>query len=397
MSITAVHFVNWVFWLSLILLIWQFIGYPALLLLITFKSLRRTPREVGAALPRVSIMILAYNEAAVIAKKIENTLSLTYPPELLEVLVVDSASNDGTSVVVSQYTDRGVKYISQKRREGKASAIQFGIAHARHEVIVATDANAFFAPDVLQQTMRYFNNPEIGGVTAAMHQRAGDQGGVSFGGGLYWRVEQWLRGRESRIHSVIGMSGEFAAFRASIFRSVPLNAWYIPGSADDFSMSLYIIRSGKRIAYVSDASVWERAPSNPQDLLKQKVRIITQTLVNVFHRLPAGGHRPMSYFWFIYPSHKVLPLFAPLLLLFLLVTSAGLTAAEPNVLISIVLILQVIIYLFAALHKLVLKSWRISQTCYFFFLIQWSIILGWRDYLLKKDYTVWDKISTSRV
>ncbi len=94
------------FWLTLGVLVYAYAGYPLLLRLIVRL---RGPREVrkGAGTPRVTLVISAYNEAAVIRAKLENVLQLDYPARLLEVMVVSDASSDGTDAIVQEFAGRG--------------------------------------------------------------------------------------------------------------------------------------------------------------------------------------------------------------------------------------------------------------------------------------------------
>jgi cellulose synthase/poly-beta-1,6-N-acetylglucosamine synthase-like glycosyltransferase len=88
------------FWLSAGILLYVYAGYPLLLWLIVRLRGARAVRT-GATEPRVTLVISAYNEAAVIRQKLENVLALDYPPHLLEVVVVSDASSDGTDEIVA--------------------------------------------------------------------------------------------------------------------------------------------------------------------------------------------------------------------------------------------------------------------------------------------------------
>jgi cellulose synthase/poly-beta-1,6-N-acetylglucosamine synthase-like glycosyltransferase len=88
-----------IFWVSTALILYTFAGYPLLLLLL--QRLFRRPVRKNNFEPRVSMLVAAYNEANVIADKVQNVLAVDYPPDRLEVLVASEASTDRTAEIVS--------------------------------------------------------------------------------------------------------------------------------------------------------------------------------------------------------------------------------------------------------------------------------------------------------
>ncbi len=95
----------------------------------------------------MSLVISAFNEAAVIRRKLENALSLDYPPGLLEIVVVSDASDDGTDAIVSEYAGRGVVLHRQPERRGKTAGLNRTVPLLTGEVVVFSDANAMYEPD----------------------------------------------------------------------------------------------------------------------------------------------------------------------------------------------------------------------------------------------------------
>ena len=109
--------------LFIFLFLWTWIGYP-IFLLFASKLFRKKHLISEGYMPKVTLMIMSYNEAKVIEKKIKNSLELDYPKDKLEIFVVDSASNDSTQDIVRKYS-KDVKLIEQSERKGKASAINY--------------------------------------------------------------------------------------------------------------------------------------------------------------------------------------------------------------------------------------------------------------------------------
>ena len=102
-----------VFWASLGALAWTHLLYPVFIALLA----RIRPRALTldeSYLPRVALVIAAYNEHDVIAAKLENALALDYPRERLRIVVASDASSDGTDEIVRGFAERG--WIRSSRR-----------------------------------------------------------------------------------------------------------------------------------------------------------------------------------------------------------------------------------------------------------------------------------------
>src|SRR5687767_4755004 len=152
------------FWVAAGILLYAYAGYPLLLWLIV-RVRGAHPVRIGSDCPRVTLIISAYNEAAVIRDKLENVLRLDYPPDRLEVVVVSDASADGTDEIVLEYAARGVRLIRQENRQGKTAGLNLAIPQVNGDVVVFSDANAMYAPDAVSKLVRNFADPEVGCVT----------------------------------------------------------------------------------------------------------------------------------------------------------------------------------------------------------------------------------------
>ena len=107
-----------IFILSLSLIAYAYVGYPALIFVVS----RLFPRRVRRAdiTPKVSLIITAYNEERDIAAKLENSLALDYPPDKLEIIVASDCSSDRTDEIVRGFTERGVILHRRPERLGKS-------------------------------------------------------------------------------------------------------------------------------------------------------------------------------------------------------------------------------------------------------------------------------------
>src|SRR5437016_286965 len=193
------------FWLSAAALIYTYIGYPVLIALIATlhpRKIRRWHYE-----PSVTIIIAAYNEERALATKLENTLALDYPRDLIEIIVASDCSSDKTDEIAESFTNRGIKLHRQPERLGKTAAQNATVEKARGEIIVFSDATSLYQPDVLRKMMPNFQDASVGCVAGRLIYVDPSDSRVGRGAKSYWGYETFLKRQESRACSLIGASG----------------------------------------------------------------------------------------------------------------------------------------------------------------------------------------------
>ena len=279
------------FWLAVGIVMYTFLGYPLLVGLLVRCAHR--PVRKAAITPGVTLLIPAYNEAPVIARKIENSLALDYPPERLEIIVVTDGSDDGTVDIVAGYGERGVRLYHQPQRQGKMAAINRVMPLVGGEIVVFSDANAMIERGALRALVRNFADPSVGGV-------AGEKRVLGGGEGLYWRYESFLKRCDNALSSVMGAAGELFAIRRCLFEPPPPNALI-----DDFVISLRLVETGWRVVYEPEAVVMEEPSPTLAGEWRRRSRIAAggfqsiQWLSGMLN--PARGRVAWQYF-----SHRVL-------------------------------------------------------------------------------------------
>ncbi len=218
------------FWLGAAGVLYPYVGYP--LLLWAWARVRPRPdgSGLGGELPSVSMIVPVHNEAARLERKIENTERLVYPKDRLEVIFISDGSTDGTIELLQRRMGPGMRVIDLPTRGGKAAGLNAGLAAARHDILVFTDAAIELEPGAVERLVRRFAQPEIGCVSG--EDRIADAGGE----GLYGRYELLLRRLETQVHSIVGASGSFYAQRRAICRP------FTEGMAPDFLSVLRTVR-----------------------------------------------------------------------------------------------------------------------------------------------------------
>ncbi|MCB0035896.1 MAG: glycosyltransferase, partial [Anaerolineales bacterium] len=122
------------FWFFVIIVIYAYAGYPALLTIVA-RIKNRQPQTADIT-PPVTLLIAAYNEETTIAAKLENSLQLDYPRDKLQILVTADGSSDRTPEIVEQFADRGIELNYSPPRKGKMAAINRAMPRATGDIVV---------------------------------------------------------------------------------------------------------------------------------------------------------------------------------------------------------------------------------------------------------------------
>jgi len=259
-----------VFWACVALMMYVYVGYP-----LTLLALRRRPLrlEKPTSLPRVTVVIAAYNEVEHIRETVCNKLTQDYPPELLDVVVVSDGSEDGTDAAVSGLAAGGrVKLLRQEPRRGKTAALNRAVEEARGDIVVFSDANSWYEADAVGRLVVPFSDPDVGYVTGQLTYEDPGRTAVGGGSGLYMRYESWLRRLETHVGSVVGVNGGIDAVRRSLYQS--MRADHQP----DFVLPLRVILAGFRVVYWPEAAARETALGRQEDEFHMRVRVSLRAL-----------------------------------------------------------------------------------------------------------------------
>ena len=308
-----IAFVALIFWFIAQALLWTYFGYP-LLMALRAKLAPRPVQQDAAHLPSLTLLIPAYNEADVIRDKLENAVSLDYPSDRLQIVVVDDGSTDGTPDIVREFEERGVTLIRQPERGGKMAGVNRGFEAANGELVVLSDASPIYEKDSLRLLARNFADASVGVVVGAL--RVWDAGNaVAKPAGLYWKYESALRKWESLTGSTVAVHGNMFAVRRSLYR--PLRRHTIN---DEFSIAMEVMRQGFRVVYEPQAVSYDLASTNMGDEFKRRARINAGR----FQALFSAGYlkAPTLDLTFRLFSHKLLRPLTPIFMLSALIANA---------------------------------------------------------------------------
>lgn len=221
--------------------------------------------------PSISILVPARNEEKVIQKKLENLLEVLYPKEKMEIIVIDDASKDGTLAKVHDFMrnhpELQVKVLSQRERIGKANALNKGLKVTSNEIVIVSDADSFWSPDLLRKGLPYMADPRVGAITGRGVALNTEQSWVVDMEKNYLDLMLLLRLGESKIHSTIRFEGSFCVFRRNAFSTFDSES-----GADDSGTALRVVQDGFRAIFVPEAYAASDFPSKFRTRMKAKVR-----------------------------------------------------------------------------------------------------------------------------
>jgi cellulose synthase/poly-beta-1,6-N-acetylglucosamine synthase-like glycosyltransferase len=261
---------EWALWGSAAAVLYVYVGYPLTLALAPARPVV-VPGPAGP-LPRVSILIAAFDEALHIGETLRNKIALDYPIDLLEVIVVSDGSTDGTDAVVEGFRPQGVRLLRQEPRQGKTMALNRAVEVATGDILVFSDANSLYAPDALRHLVTPFADPEVGYVTGTLLYRDPGQTLAGAGCGAYMRYENRLRTIETRVGSVVGVNGGIDAVRRDLYR--PMRPDHLP----DFILPLRVVEQGRRVVYAPAAVAAEETLQAGRDEFRMRVRVGLRSL-----------------------------------------------------------------------------------------------------------------------
>jgi len=285
-------------------------------------------------------MILAvHNGSTLIRRQIKRLLSLDYPSNLLNLIVVSDGSTDGTDEILRSIRDPALKTVVWKERRGKAAAVNVGLQNAKGEVVLFVDVRPRPARNSLKLLVSNFADSHVGCVAGNLVLRdESHTPGAKAVGGLYWRYEQWIRKCESQVDSPLGVYGGFYAVRRELIRLLPEET-----ILDDMLQPLSVIRQGYRSVIDVRARVYDVWPKTLQAEFHRKVR----TLAGNFQLLQLAPWllSRENRLRFELVSHKLLRLLVPVLLLVMLGSSAVLALRSRSY--ALAFALQLILYVMA--------------------------------------------------
>jgi glycosyltransferase involved in cell wall biosynthesis len=325
----------------------------------------------------MSLIITVHNEEARLPIKLDNSLALDYPEDLLEIIVASDASTDATDAIALSHPR--VRLSRVEERKGKEHAQNRAIGDSRGAVLVFTDVATLLNPDALLLLARNFGDPGVGAVSS--EDRVVGEGG---GEGLYVRYEMLLRRLETEAGSLVGLSGSFFAARREVC------AHWAVDLPSDFNTVLACARMGYRAVADQDVIGYYPGLRAGQSEFQRKVRTLVRGMAALFANPGLLDPRRYGFFAFQLASHKLMRWLAPVFMILLVPASAA-SALARSTLGTAVLALQAAFYGLALIGRLSpsARSNPLVKIPWFFVQVNLAILAAWVRFLRGERIVLW--------
>ena len=302
------------FWLSVALLVHTHVTYPLSLALL-LRAGRGAPEGERLALgelPRVSLVIAAFDEEAVIAKRVANAMALDYPRELLEVIVASDGSRDAT---VERAREAGADLVLDLGRAGKVAAQNAAVERASGQVLAFSDANSMWEAGALRSLVTALADPNVGYVCGSVALE-GERGENREG--AYWRYEMAVRRMESALAGITAGNGAIYAMPRDAYVVMP------PDRGHDLCLPYLNVRAGRKAIFEPRARAREPVAPTIAGEWERKRRMMNRTWgVLLRDRILSPRGYP-ALFAYQMTSHRALRYASPFLHLIALGANAAL-------------------------------------------------------------------------
>lgn len=369
-----------VFWFATGFVFYAYLGYP--LLLMAIGMVRNRPVKKGPYQPTVSFIITAYNEEKRIREKLLNALQQDYPRDRFEIVVASDCSTDGTDDLVRSFASSGARLIRLSPKGGKEAAQKLAVDSTSGEILVFSDTATMLPPTAITSIVRNFADPSVGCVSSM--DRFVDANGTISGEGMYVRYEMLLRQLESRVNTLVGLSGSFFAARRSVCQN------WASDLQSDFNTLLNSVRAGLRGVADPESVGFYKNLVDQRKEYERKVRTIVRG-ISVFMRNLALLN-PLRYRLFAWQlfSHKLCRWLVPFAMIMALAANSVL--ASSSLFYRTTLMAQLGFYAVALSYAVTrrLPTATVLRIPSFFVMVNLSILDAWFRYFRGERIVSWD-------
>jgi cellulose synthase/poly-beta-1,6-N-acetylglucosamine synthase-like glycosyltransferase len=224
-------------------------------------------------LPTVSILVPMHNEEKIVRFKLANLSKVEYPKKKLEIIIIDDASSDETVEEIKKYVDlhpdSSFNVLTNSDHKGKTHALNLGLKIATGDVIVVSDADCFFASDILLKTLPFLSDPTVGAV-AGKETFLNNSPSLTMKSEIFFdKTMQLMRLGESKAYSTLFLGGGFTAYKRAFLQE-------FNSSVDDNGTALDIVQKNARTLLIPEALFYTSFPTQWRNKLSLKIRRASQ-------------------------------------------------------------------------------------------------------------------------
>ena len=271
----------------LIISLWGLYNVPILATGVKdFRKSRQKPQKKSLPdkfLPTFSIVVPVRNEGTVIGRLLNALSKLNYPVDKSEIIIVEDGSTDGTLDICVNYAKEhaDVKILHRSFSNGKPSALNYGLKHAKGEIVAIFDADNVPDADVLMTAREYFEDSAVAAVqgkTLSLNSKENMLTEFISYEEAVW-CEAYLRGKDI-LHLFVHLKGSCQFIRRDVLEK--LEGFDEGVLSEDMEISARLTEHNYKIRYASDVVAWQESPSDLKTLFKQRTRWFRGTMEVAF-------------------------------------------------------------------------------------------------------------------
>lgn len=382
------------FWGAAGLLFFVYFGYAFTVWLIA-KLYRQWKGEDDIArftedyFPDVMLLISLHNEENVLHEKLENTSKLTYSGKFNILFVLDGCT-DGSEAIIREYIFQHKKstwsIFNTKHRVGKERAIRLAIEKIETDILVFSDANSSFSPNLIDVFVRYLTVLGTGAVTGQERRLQKSPEDQKQGEGIYNRYNNWIKEQEDVFSSQTDVNGGiFAIWSKYLPETIP------DGATQDGVIPLYLLLRQKKTAYAREAKSIEYYSLSPEEDFKRRIRTISRAFTSILEYSTVLNPLKTSFFGFQVIFHRMLRwFFIPLALLGLI---SNVCLINSGIIYKFAIGFQLIFYvaaLFGYLQEAIGKRLTLLYIPYYFMYIHIAAFIAVVGVIRGKRISLWE-------
>ncbi len=289
-SVVAMLNLIYIVLISILFLVYGWSLYNVPILTAGVKYLRGSGRKSERKclekrnLPTFSIVVPVKNEGKVIGRLLDALLNLSYPADKKEIIIVEDGSTDGTLDICMEYAEEhplNVKVLHRPFSNGKPSALNYGIKHAKGEIVGIFDADSVLAPDVLLNVCEYFEDDEVAAVQGRTLSINSEENMltkfISYEEAVW--CEAYLQGKDV-LNLFVHLKGSCQFIRRDVLER--LSGFDEDVLSEDMEISARLTEKGYKIRYAPDVRSWQESTADLRQLFRQRTRWFRGTMEVAF-------------------------------------------------------------------------------------------------------------------
>ena len=302
----------------LCLLVYTYFGYPLLLLGLNRWKRSRALSVFAPTLtnpPSVTLMVPVHNEERVLSAKLDNIAQLQYPGTWEVMFVLDGSTDRSREIIQQRAATSSVslKFYETPSRVGKEVALRQALPQTIGEVLVFSDADSMYQPDVLTKLVGALQNEKVGAACGHEHHLPANSQGAGEGEGLFYRYENYVKRLMCGVTSLTYIQGGVFGIRR-----IDYPTEITPGLTQDGVIAFSLVLKGLQVVFVEDAISTEIYALSSGEDFRRRVRTITRAFSSVVAYWRVLLPWKTGTFGFHLISHRVLRWWLlPIMLIFL--------------------------------------------------------------------------------